>query len=158
MKYLNSIISILIFISCNSTTNQNDNIKSSNDLESAGNTHLTAFDSSYIGTWESEIMTRDDDERINDPRAKTYLRITKSDEYYRVELKPNIESEYKPLEFRFSRLFGKSNFIDQVEDHYWVDNFLTYSEETNRLKYESRKMYKGNQEKGTVTIIYHRFK
>lgn len=162
------VISVLVCISCNSSSVQNQSAKTSNDSttnpsssvsnDNVRNSYVTACDSLYVGTWESENITRDDDVDIKDPKAKTYLRITKPDEYYRVELKSRKEDEYKPLGNLFTTLYGRCALIIQTEKVESVENVLMYNEETHKLKFESRPYSMGYPENGVISIVYHRFK
>lgn len=158
-------IPIIFLLSCNSSSKPKDDVKTTATVESHNslpisndttpNLHLTEFDNLYVGNWESENITRDDDIKVTDPAGKTYLRITKPDEYYRVDLKSSKTNGYQQLQNKFQKM---SDFIIQIEEPVAVQNILMLNEEKNKLKFESRPMWHGTQTKGTITIIYHKLK
>ena len=166
MKWILKItIPIIFLLSCNSSSKPKDDVKTATNIEShdlspisndtTPNQHLTEFDNLYVGTWESEKITRDDDIKITDPDGKTYLRITKPNEYYRIELKSSKTNGYQELQNKFQKM---SDFIIQIEETFSVQNILMLNEEKNKLKFESRPMWHGTQTKGTITIIYHKLR
>jgi hypothetical protein len=161
MKWvLKSTSPILFFLSCNSSSTTNDDVKVSSKDESNNSTssenppnqNLTEFDKLYVGTWESENISRDDNVEVTDPAGKTYLRITKPDEYYRVELKSSKTNGYKLLNNKFQKM---SDFLIQIEEAVDVQNILMLDKQ-DKLKFESRPMWNGTATKGTITIIYQK--
>lgn len=142
------IIVLLDFTFCHSSSQPNDITPTQFE---------TPCSKIYVGTWESEKITKDDVE-MKGENDKAYMKITKPDKNFRVFWKRGKDTEYIQVDHYFETFFDRCDMLLQSGKRVNYEAEIIHEENSEKVIFRITPYSMGYPEKGEMKVTYHRLK